>query len=110
MSSVPKPPKHLESHGIELWKRMTAAHNFADQYELELLAVACAARDRISACEADIKMNGLSITTSHGGLSKNPACTILREAEGTMMKAFKMLGLEYAPPKAGKKPHAGWAG
>jgi hypothetical protein len=65
-SSAPLPPAHLDDVGRELWLSITSSYEFADLGSYEVLAQACAARQRAARCAALIDRDGEMIRGTTG--------------------------------------------
>ena len=92
-----------------LTKLMTGTLKDRAEYKPEQDAlIACAVSNALMMVEAGnlIEKHGLLITGQKGDLIKNPACMIKRQAEQSMLAAFKALKLDVAS-KGAADPDAG---
>lgn len=104
-------PDKLGPHGQALWGRVHAEYRIEDAGGIELLVLACLARDRAATCREQIDRDGELIATKHGP-REHP---LLRAELGAMafcVKTLRALGLDVEPLRAtaGRPPGPGWAG
>jgi P27 family predicted phage terminase small subunit len=87
------PPAGLSTSVRRFWNEI--ATNWTLNAETaELLGLACHAKERARLARLVLQKEGLTITTRGGGIRAHPAAKILKEAEDTMMRALRAMGLE----------------
>ncbi|MFA9488958.1 MULTISPECIES: phage terminase small subunit P27 family [unclassified Mannheimia] len=91
------PPPQLNEDGQRMWAfllKELLPQGVLFQTDLEVVANYCIAyQNRNSACK-DIDKYGTFVENSNGGLSKNPAFTVLNEALKQMTTFGSLLGLD----------------
>ncbi len=105
----PASPDKLGPHGWALWDRVHREYRIEDAGGVELLLLACLARDRAASCRQTIDRDGELIATKHGP-REHP---LLRAELGAMafcVKTLRALGLDVEPLRATAGRPPGWAG
>ena len=86
---------HLSEEAKEMFK-FHVPENVKTPSQIAILITALEAMDRGSKARGLIDRDGLVIVSKRSGLPRrNPAIPIEQEAKKTMLKGFKMLGLEW---------------
>lgn len=62
--------------------------------DIQNLEVYCNAYDQFRMAQQDVKANGVTVPGATGGIVKNPAATVLKEAAAMMATYGGMLGLD----------------
>jgi hypothetical protein len=102
-------PDRLGLHGQALWDRIHAEYRLEDAGGVELLVLACLARDRAAACRAKIDRDGEIIETK-GGSRPHPLLKAELAAMAFCAKTLRALGLDVEPLRAtGGRPGM-WSG
>ncbi len=96
-SSDPKPPKHLSSEAKKWWEQVVADYTIDDAAALVLLT-ACEAFDRRREAREMLKKEGLVVQDRFGQPKPHPAASIERDAAATLLRAWRVLGLDVEPP------------
>jgi P27 family predicted phage terminase small subunit len=94
---APKPPAHLGDAGRKLWREVLADYDIADAAGRELLAVACAASDRLRAAQKAIAEHGELVIDRYGAPKLNPACSLEKESRAGLIAALKSIGVTQPP-------------
>lgn len=87
------PPSGLAPAVRAWWGQMVEEWTFSPD-GLELLRVACEARQRMLDADVVLKREGMIVRTPRGVIRANPAAKIRRAAEITFLQALRQLGLE----------------
>lgn len=95
---VPSPDK-LGSHGKALWDRVHREYRIEDAGGVELLVLACLARDRAATCREQIDRDGELIVTKHGP-REHPLLKAELGAMAFCVKTLRALGLDVEPLRA----------
>src|SRR5438034_1893169 len=96
MTTVPKPPGGLSTMSRGLWSRMHRGWQLDDSARV-LLTVALRAHDRAEEARAIIARDGMVIKAAKGTRA-HPAVAVLRDAETSLLRAWRQLGLDVAVP------------
>jgi P27 family predicted phage terminase small subunit len=95
------PPTSISAEGKQLWQRIF------DECELDapgllLLNTMCECFDRMRAAQQMITEDGAVLSEKTGaGVAKlrpHPACAILRDERAGMLRCWRLLGFDQAPP------------
>lgn len=101
MSRKPKPPADLSREAKRLWQRLFDESDIDAAAEV-LLDDLCRAWDRLQQARAILARDGLLITEKTGaGIEKrrqHPGVLIERDSAARMMRAWRLLGYDQAPP------------
>lgn len=102
MASKPASPAHLSNESRALFR--TIARDFDlhdDAAALDLLRLACEARDRADEARRILAAEGIVTTTAKGDRRPHPAVAIERDARLAVARLFRELGLELGPGDTG---------
>lgn len=97
-STIPTPPDDLSPGSQALWAQIHRGWALDDSARL-LLTVALRAFDRGAAARALVERDGLMLKGR-----AHPALTVVKDADGILLKAWRQLGLEMAPPAPMGRP------
>jgi P27 family predicted phage terminase small subunit len=89
---TPPPPEHLELAGVRLWEAVVADYAL-ERADLELLALASEAADRLAQAREILKREGVVIEGKMG-MRPHPAIAIERDARMAVSRLMRQLGLE----------------
>jgi phage terminase small subunit len=102
MTNKPKPPTDLSAAAKKLWRTVYDSGDF-DPPAMVLLDSLARSWDRVQQARALILKDGIVLVekTAHGDEKSraNPACAIERDASASMMRAWRLLGFDQAPPE-----------
>lgn len=96
-----QPPKHLTPEGRKLWKTISDDVEL-DQPALLLLTTLCEAFDRMNQAREVLKRDGILVKDRFGQEKAHPACGIERDSSASLMRAWRLLGFDQAPPVGGQ--------
>jgi phage terminase small subunit len=102
---IPEAPEGLTAASRATWKRIHQGWSLDDSGRV-LLTVALQARDRADAARALIAAEGLVIA-SLKGTKPHPAVAVLRDAETTLLRSWRQLGLDTTTPGPLGRPPGG---
>jgi hypothetical protein len=101
----PDPPSGLAGPGRRLWRAAISDLSTGwtlDAVELDHLARACSAADRIAALEAEVERDGVMVSGSRGQRVVNPCIGEIRQLDVVRMRLLDALDLD--DPKAAIGP------
>jgi P27 family predicted phage terminase small subunit len=91
--AIPEGPEYLSEKAKGLYW-FYAGSRVKSPARIALLVVGLAAMDQANEAGEQIREQGLCMTSDRSGLNRrNPLLTVQKEATATMLKVFKMLGL-----------------
>lgn len=102
-SPDPKPPAHLSREAKAWWRRITEEFTIDGGAELVLQAT-LEAFDRSRQARNVLEKDGLVIEDRFGQKKAHPAAAIERDAYATMLRGWRLLGLDIEPPGAIGRP------
>src|ERR1035438_6070419 len=97
-------PKHLTAAGKKLFREISDEIDVSDRAASLLLMTLCEQFDRMNKARAIIAKDGVIIDDRFGQKRAHPACAIERDATAAMMRAWRLLGFDQAPPGAIGRP------
>lgn len=104
LHSVQSAPDHLREAGRELWASTLREWSLSDA-ELCTLTVACEAADRLSDIRTELERDGLIMVDPSERKRAHPLLASETQAQGVLLRAWKMLNLTDAEkPKIGRPP------
>lgn len=89
-------PKDLSAAAKRIWDDVTRDYEIDDAGSLILLE-ACRAFDRREEARGILKAEGCVVTDRFGQKKAHPACGIERDSAATLMRAWRLLGLDQQP-------------
>jgi P27 family predicted phage terminase small subunit len=92
-----KPPNHLTADGKKLWQTI-ADDVELDQPALLILGTLCEQFDRMNQARLILKREGILVKDRFGQQKQHPACGIERDSAAAVMRAWRLLGFDQAPP------------
>jgi P27 family predicted phage terminase small subunit len=102
MTRKPKPPTDLSREAKRLWQRLFDESDIDVVAEV-LLDDLCRAWDRLQGARAILAKEGVVIVEKTGGgiekRRQHPAALIERDASARLMRAWRLLGYDQAPPE-----------
>jgi hypothetical protein len=101
-------PDKLGPHGRALWDRIHHEYRIEDAGGVEMLVLACLARDRAAACRETIDSDGEMIKTKHGMLREHPLLRAELQAMAFCVKTLRALGLDVEPLRTTAGRPSGW--
>jgi hypothetical protein len=93
-------PDKLGPHGQALWDRIHREYRIEDAGGVEMLVLACLARDRAAACRETIDRDGEMIKSQHGAHREHPLLRSELAAMAFCVKTLRALGLDVEPLRA----------
>jgi P27 family predicted phage terminase small subunit len=93
---IPRTPKALSPESKRLWRDLHDLYDLQDAYAMHWLETALRHHDLMLQARQAINEEGAVVRGRDGGLVRNPASLIYRDAAQAMERSFKMLDL--APP------------
>ena len=90
-------PEWIGEYGRQLWEAIApelCAERILAITDIQNLEIYCNAYDQFRAAQKEMIKNGPTVTGAMGGLIKNPAATVLKEAVQVMATYGGMLGLD----------------
>jgi len=99
-ASSTSPPRKFGPAGRSLWDAVQSEYNISDIGGLELLAEACAARDRVQALREAIDRDGETIVTRNG-IRAHPALRDELANRSFIVRTLERLGITLEPIKPG---------
>ena len=96
-SSDPKSPSHLSKEAQGWWKRITDEFDIDCATSLVLQSV-LEAFDRSREARALLKRDGVIVVDRFGQQKAHPAAAVERDSYATMLRGWRMLGLDIEPP------------
>lgn len=108
----PVPPATLQQAGIDLWTRIHRSYHITDAAELELLAQACGAADRVAELGEKIRAEGVTVMSRSGVMKPNPHLSYELAGRQFISKTLRQLGLVDTPRRPVGRPSEGigWRG
>lgn len=105
----PEPPAGLGSHGVALWRTITAEYVIDDAPGLEILRGACEAIDRAETAKAEVLRDGMTVTNATGSLRPHPALAVEHSFRGLALRHLTSLGVNAEPKRdrPGRPPAKG---
>jgi P27 family predicted phage terminase small subunit len=106
--SIPRAPAGLDKAGRALWRGILTdvSAKASDEFtadlpaiDLELLAQACAIKDRIAALDAVVKRDGVTSRGSKGQKIVHPAVGEIRQQQLALSRLLTALGIEDGSPE-----------
>lgn len=101
----PNAPSHLTPEAQQLWLRIYADCEW-DEPGILLLNTVAESFDRMREAQRHIAVHGIVLAekTAAGDLKHrtNPAVGVERDSKAAMMRAWKLLGFDQAPPGTGR--------
>lgn len=91
--STPLAPDHLSLETKKLFTDTVSQFIF-DPHQVELLVLACEARDRAAQAESAIQEHGVLVTDRFGQLKSNPAVRVKQDAESNFARLIRELRLD----------------
>lgn len=91
-----EPARPLSTHGMQLWRRVTAEYDISDASGVEMLTLACEATDRIQALSDRIREDGETVRTPTG-LKAHPLLKEELAHRGFVTRTLTKLGLNFEP-------------
>ena len=101
LKTKPKAPEHLSVEAKKLW-RSTCENYSIDSQAAMILQVGLEALDRREQARREIASGGATMLDRWGQLKPSPWIGIERDAAGTLMKAFRLLGMDLSQASGGK--------
>lgn len=92
-------PDRLSTEAQQLWDRIMADYQIADQAGQLVLQAGLEAFDRLRQAQALLEADGLIVTDRYGQRKAHPATAIERDCRSAVLAAFRLLKLE--PGEAG---------
>jgi phage terminase small subunit len=99
--AVPEPPAHLSDASADLWRLIVAGWEL-DPAQLELLTLACEARDQAEQARVELERAGSLFTVGHKGEKAHPAVLVHRDASLRFARLVRQLDLK--PESAPSSP------
>jgi P27 family predicted phage terminase small subunit len=96
-NSDPKPPTHLSRDAKAWWTRITAEFDIDNAAAL-VLQSCLEAFDRTRDARAALKRDGLLVKDRFGQPKAHPAAAIERDSYATLLRGWRLLGLDIEPP------------
>jgi hypothetical protein len=110
-SSAIEPPRKLGQHGLNLWNSIQAAYHIADAGGVELLALACAALDRVESLAEQIAIDGEVIRDGEHPPKAHPALRDELAGRAFVARTLERLGVTAVAPTApAGLPGKSWRG
>lgn len=94
-----KPPAHLSEEAKKLWKSTVENYDIDEQAAM-ILQAGLEAMDRRTEAREMIAAEGAIQVDRFGQKKPHPAVGIERDSAQTLMKAFRLLGMDLAQPGA----------
>lgn len=96
ISTIPPPPHELSAAAKKLWATIHSGWALDDSARV-LLLIYLQASDRATTARALITQEGMVISTAKS-TRVHPAVAVARDAETTMLRAWRQLGLDVSAP------------
>jgi len=90
-------PDWMGDYGKQLWEVLApqlCSERILAITDIQNLEVYCNAYDQFRRAQEELLKNGPTVTGAMGGLIKNPAATVMKEATATMATFGGLLGLD----------------
>lgn len=101
----PSAPAHLAPE-TGAWFVSVMTDFALEQHHVRLLTLACEAFDRCTEARELLARDGLTISTTDGGMKAHPAIAIERDCRLAFARLVRELDLDVDPPSAGRRPPA----
>ena len=101
MKTKPKAPEHLSKEAKKLWKSTVENYLIDDQAAM-VLAAALEALDRRTQARIEIEKGGAVVQDRWGQDKPSPWVAIERDSAATLMKGFRLLGMDLPQASGGK--------
>jgi len=106
-ASSSSPPSNLGPAGLSLWNSVMAEYQIADVGGLELLAEACAARDRVQSLREAINRDGETFVSRSGLVRAHPALRDELAGRAFVCRMLEKLGITVEPLRPVGRPPKG---